>query len=336
MTPDSPAATAAAPGPGPSAATLRWHDIEADPKGWDDLVADLDLGAFHRAEMLAAHRYGRSRRRGIVVERDGRPVAALGGLHTDATPARFESLAFPPRATEGGGDLPGRLIAWLAGEGVGAVAFGSFDGGVEGYEEVPGARYTERLEFPWRLPGTEDAVRASLRSNHRRKLAKLATTGAALQTIPRRQAAVLTRMQGHFDERRGGGRGLRARLRAHRFHRRVHRHLGRTGLATLYGLYDGPTLLSVAYMIECGDRAFYMMGASSGAGYRVGASVALFVGLAVQYAGRGIHELNLGGVPGEAEKTGHEENGVYRFKIGFGIRPEARRSLAWDAGGGGG
>lgn len=328
MTPRFDPRPGGAPPPGPEPARdLHWFDIEADPGGWDALARDLGARVFHLSGLLEAHRYGRARRRGVLIARGGTPVAALGGLHT-AMPggARFQTLAFPPLGPKLPSDLPGHLCNWLAAEGVADADLGSYDGGVEDYETVPAARATARLEFPWTLEAPE-ALRAGLHSNHRRKLAKLAKAGPELRPITRGPAAVLTRVRRHWEARRGEDAGLMGWLRLHGFHRRLDREVGRRGLATLYGLFDGKTLLSAVYMLEHGDRAFYMLGASSPEGYKAGASVGLFMDLAARYVERGVRVLNLGGVPAEAEKDGHDEHGVYRFKVGFGIRPVARTSL---------
>lgn len=313
---------------------LAWCDIDQDPAPWDDALPALGLGVFHYSGLLAAHRTGGARRRGVRIEAEGRGAGGLGGLYSD-TPngGRFVTLGFPPRRSALDADLPGRVIAWLAGQGVTEVALGSFDGGVEDYALPQGACPSERLEFPWALPGSADQVRSALRTHHRRKLAKLAGTEFALKVIARAPAWVMTWVQYHWEVRRGGFRPL-ALWRTHQFHAGLQRHVGRAGLATLYGLYRGRALLTAAYMLEHGDRAFYMLGASAPAGYRVGASVRLFCDLAVRYAGAGTRVLNLGGVPREAEKEGHEEHGVYRFKTAFGVQPAPRRSLLWRAPGG--
>jgi Acetyltransferase (GNAT) domain len=320
------------PAPAPPAAPevasdFHWFDIEADPASWDALVGDLKARVFHLSGLLEAHRFGRARRRGVLIARGGTPVAALGGLFTRKPGgARFQTLAFPPRRPALPGDLPGRLCAWLAAEGVADADLGSYDGGVEDYDVVPGAQITPRLEFPWTLEAPE-ALRAALHSNHRRKLSKLAKAGLELRPITRRPAAVLTRVRRHWEERRGEDASLMGWLRLHGFNRRLDREVGRRGHATLYGLFDHTTLLSAAYMLEHADRAFYMLGASSPEGYRAGASVGLFMDLAAHYLERDVRVLNLGGVPADAEKDGHDEHGVYRFKTGFGIRPVPRASL---------
>jgi hypothetical protein len=329
-----PAAPAPAAPPEP-ASDFHWFDVEADPRAWDALVADLKARVFHLSGLLEAHRFGRARRRGVLIARGGTPVAVLGGLWTDREGgARFQTLAFPPLRPGLPPDLPGRLCAWLNAEGVGEAELGSFDGGVEDYDALPGAQAVPRLEFPWELAHPE-ALRAALHTNHRRKLAKFAKAGEApeLRPITRRPAAVLTRVRRHWETRKGERGGLVAWWRLHGYHRRLEREVGARGHATLYGLFQGDTLLSAAYMLEHGDRAFYMIGASSPDGYRAGASVGLFMDLAARYRERGVRVLNLGGVPAEAERDGHDEHGVYRFKAGFGIRPAVRLSLHFRANG---
>ena len=311
---------------GPYAPTVRWFDIEKDPAGWDSLVDEQGLSLFHLSPVLEAHRYGKSVRRGVVVERAGRVVAAIGGNLAEGR--RFTTLGFPRAGPEAPQDLPGRLSAWLCDQGVSELDVGSFDGGVEAYDAVAAGTPRDRLEFPWVLPPDASAVRAVLRTNHRRKLKKLDEIAATVRVIRSGQAWVLSRIRAHWEQRKGGRvRAWITLLNNHRFHTRVDRHMGRAGLATLYGMYDGEALLSIAYMLEFKARAFYMLGASSPLGYKVGASIGMFCQLAALYRARGVTVLNLGGVPKEAEQPDHEEHGVYRFKTGFGITPALHRSL---------
>ena len=311
---------------GSHAPTLRWFDIDKDPAGWDSLAEGQGLSLFHLSPVLEAHRYGKSVRRGVLVERGGHVVTALGG--NLAAGRRFSMLSFPRHGADVPHDLPGRVSAWLAEQGVGELNVGSFDGGVEAYDAVAAGTPRDRLEFPWVLPPDAAGIRSALRTNHRRKLKKLDEIGATVRVIPKGQAWVLSRIRAHWEQRKGGRvRAWITLLNNHRFHSRVDRHMGRAGLATLYGMYQGETLLSIAYMLEFKERAFYMLGASSPRGYEVGASIGMFCQLAAQYRAQGVTVLNLGGVPKEADQPDHEEHGVYRFKTGFGITPELYRSL---------
>ena len=306
--------------------TLAWHDIEADPAGWDEKVIAAASSLFHLSAVLSAHQYGAARRRGIVAMHGTQIVAAIGGLHTPDD--RFHTLSFVPPDAKHPKALFAEVTGWLGANGVSSLEIGSFEQGVEGHDTGNAGRVTDRLEFPWDLTcGTPDCF-SGIRSNHKRKLKKLAASGAVCRPVTGNPAWTLTRLRAHWEARKGHGTGLIKFFRAWRYHAALHKHLGRAGIGRLYGLYSkSGELLCISYMLEHADTAFYMLGASAPEGYRVGASIMLFTELAGQYTGQGMHTLNLGGVPLAAADEAHEEHGVYRFKCGFGIRPVPRKSL---------
>ena len=45
---------------------------------------------------------------------------------------------------------------------------------------------------------------------------------------------------------------------------------------------------------------------------------------------QGLRELNLGGVPADAEREGHPQHGLFEFKRGFGGRPWLRTAAALE------
>ncbi len=310
--------------------TLAWHDIEANPVGWDQTVTRAASSLFHLSAVLAAHQYGAAKRRGIVVMQGEKIAAAIGGLHTPD--GRFHTLSFVPPDAKNPKALFAELTGWLGKNGISSLEIGSFEQGVEGHDignsgTLQGT-LTDRLEFPWDLSSGAPDCFSGIRSNHKRKLKKLAASGATLKKMPGNPAWPLTRLRAHWETRKGYGTGLMKFIRSFRYHAALHKTLGRAGIGRLYGLYDrGGNLLCVSYMLEQAHTAFYMLGASAPEGYRVGASIMLFTELAGRYAQQGIHTLNLGGVPLAAENEGHEEHGVYRFKCGFGVQPSARKSL---------
>lgn len=305
---------------------FAWHDIAAAPRDWDARVQATEQSLFHLSPVLNAHRFGVARLRGVILSLPAGEPRLLGGLlRASSGRVVFESLAFPALDDP---EIVEALVVWMRKQGVDEVRFGSFTGGVEPYR---GPRYqvSERLEFPWRLTEAADSRRRRLRSNHRRKISRLERQPLSLRPIERHQAAWLTQTRAQWARRRGERLTPRAWLKSYRYHARLHRHLTRTGIGRLYGLFDtDDRLLSLAYMLEHGRLSFYMLGASSPEGYRLGASMRLFWDLAQEYTDRGIECLHLGGVPAAAANDGHDEHGVFRFKHGFGIEPVQRLTLS--------
>jgi hypothetical protein len=309
---------------------FEWYDIERDPSGWDEAVSAMGQNVFHRSAVLATEQWGRAVRRGVVVKRFGARLCVLGGLVTPlAMGGRFHALSFPPCAERAPADLPQRLTEWLLYQGVTDIRIGSFDGGVEAFAATARpSRSNERLEFIYDLTLSEEQRLRAANSNHRRKLRRSESDPMVLRRIDHRQAWTMMRLRATWGKRRGEHLSLKWLWRNYRYYHRLTTHLGQDSSARLYGLFSETSgILSMAYMLERDGASFYMIGASSEEGYKRGASVRLFFELARHYPGAGIRTMNFGGVPVEAREERHEENGVYRFKTGFGIEPTLRRSL---------
>lgn len=307
-----------------------WFDIAADAAGWDYLAAGQPHSLFNSSAMLQAHAGRGSRPLGIVLPRSDGSVLALGGVAClDRKRRSWSCLAFPPLAATDDPDLVKTLIAWLQARGIRRIKLGSYTSGVDGYHLPTGdAVAHQRMEFIWSLETTPEARFKALRSNHKRKLQRLRKQPFQLRKLRRWQAVHMTRLRLQWGQRRALNCGIVQLMDIYLHYRQLQRCLTRAGIGHLYGLYDEQQrLLSLAYMLEAGDMAFYMIGASSAAGYRHNASLRLFWDLAEQYQARGFRCLHLGGVPAAARSAAHEEHGVQRFKAGFGIEPIGRTSL---------
>jgi hypothetical protein len=248
---------------------LRWFEVDANPLGWDSLVGDSAQNLFNTSALLRAHAMGNARPIGIVVPCHGVSVAIGGVMCWSGREQRLSTLAFPALATTGAPDLVSALTAWLFAQGVAEIEIGSFISGVEGYRSpAANAVLRQRLEFVWDLGGSTEQRHRALRSNHKRKLQKLLKQSMELREITRHQAEQMTRLRIQWSRRRAMPLGLLQVVQMYQYHRFLHRHLTMPGIGHLYGLYDkAGVLLSLAYMLEPNSLAFYMIGASSPAGY---------------------------------------------------------------------
>lgn len=310
---------------------FRWFETRRNPAAWNQLLAYGPQRLFNLSEMLAAHAQGGSYSRGIIFQQpDGRRIAMGALLNERQSRPSLEMLAFPALATTGDPDLLIALSAWLSMQQITDIQIGSFTGGVEGYRlPEQGLTSRNRLEFEWNLRDAPEQRFRSLRSNHKRKLRRLLKEELELRKVERYQAEQLTRLRLEWGRRRSMPTGFRHTVGMYLYYRFLHRNLTQTGIANLYGLYNrSGKLLSLAYMLESDDVAFYMIGASSEEGYRLNASLRLFWDLSKYYSDRGYQFLNLGGVPADAAIEGHAEHGVFRFKTGFGCEPITRTSLS--------
>lgn len=312
------------------ASTFDWFDIRAESSSWDELARRGEQPMFHLAPLLRAHEHGSGKPAGVTLRAPGGRRIAIGGLLRKVDGGRcFETLSFPPLAETDAPELVRSLASWLDAQGFAEVRFGSYAGGVEDYRlPLQGALTRQRLEYLWDVSAPSDARYRAIRSNHKRKLQKLLKQQLVLKKIDRFQAEQMTWMRIQWARRRELSLGYRRVLEIYRYHHTLRRTLSRPGVAHLYGIYDtADNLLSLAYMLEVGETAFYMIGASSPAGYQMNASLRLFWELGESYNARGFKVVNLGGAPVEALSEDHEEHGVMRFKAGFGIEPISRVSL---------
>lgn len=312
------------------ASTFDWFDVRADASNWDRLVRRGEQPMFHLAPLLRAHEHGSGKPAGVTWRAPGGRRVAIGGLVRKVDGGRcFETLSFPPLTETGAPELARSLADWLEAQGFVEIRFGSYAGGVEDYRlPSQGAVTRQRLEYLWDVSAPSDVRYRAIRSNHKRKLQKLLKQQLVLKKIDRFQAEQLTWMRIQWARRRELSLTARRVLEIYRYHHALRRTLSRSGVAHLYGIYDSAdSLLSLAYMLEIGETAFYMIGASAPAGYQMNASLRLFWELGESYNARGFKVVNLGGAPVEALSEDHEEHGVMRFKAGFGIEPISRVSL---------
>lgn len=298
-----------------------WRDIGAD---WDEACRRAG-NPFHCGAYLSAHCARDERPVGVVDGRSGLPLAG-GILARDGTGFRAYSFMPPPGTVTAGR----QMVEWLRKQGCVRFRLGSFLQGLEGQTVPEGVRAVERIEFIHRLDRSEQQWWNALHSQHRRKLRRAAREGFGLAPIPDRQAAVLARLSVSWSRRRRLSRSWADRLRTWWRYRALLGPMSRDGIGALYGLYRGDgELLSAAYMLETPSTAFYMIGASSEAGYGAGASFDLFWKLARRYREAGLSYLDFGGVPRAAMDKSHAENGVYRFKSGFVSEPAVR--VSWES-----
>ncbi len=195
-----------------------------------------------------------------------------------------------------------------------------------------GCTSRERLEFLLDLRAKTEERFAAIKSSHRRKVrdAEKAEVTVADETGTT-SLALLHELQGHTQERREG-RGETMSLPEAQQYERLGRCFVGGGSGRLFvGRKDGAAVSAILCGVE-GSRAYYLMGGTSPAGFACNAATMVLWRASVLLAERGVVEMNLGGVPREAEQEGHAEHGLWRFKEGFGPRRVECRSGVWQRG----
>lgn len=290
--------------------------------------------AYRRAQGLAA--------RGIVVrDAAGRDAAcgvawlarprwrpwARAHVRLDRLPWALEGATLDADATAAA------TLAALQAARCGAIELESFDGPWPAPDLARlGLVARERLEFLLDLRGTEEERFARIKSSHRRKVRDAGKAGVTVaDESARGELELLHELQGHTQERRAA-RGDSMSVPEREQYRRLADPFVRSGGGRFFvGRRDGAALSAILCGVE-GTRAYYLMGGTSPAGFECNAATFVLWRAALLLAEAGVTELNLGGVPRDAEREGHPEHGLWRFKEGFAPRREECRSATWVRG----
>lgn len=192
----------------------------------------------------------------------------------------------------------------------------------------------ERLEFLLDLRGDEASRFAAIKSSHRRKVRDAEKAGVTVaEESGTTGLALLHELQSSTKERREG-RGETMSLPEAQQYERLQRCFVGAGNGRLFvGRKEGAPMSAILCGVE-GTRAYYLMGGTSAAGFECNAATSVLWRASVLLAQGGVVELNLGGVPREAETAGHAEHGLWRFKEGFAPRRVECRSAVWQRGNG--
>ena len=178
-----------------------------------------------------------------------------------------------------------------------------------------------RCEHIWSLRGKD--LWSALSANHRRNITRARKGGvmvvaadgdSALATHLRLTDASLIRREQRGEDVRLGesqasGWGV----------------LLETGAGCLYQARLGEEVLSSILVLKASDGAYYHSAGTSPDGMRLGASQLLIFDVATRLAAEGLSVFNLGGAEPANE-------GLYRFKIGFGTNAQELEAASYQVG----
>jgi hypothetical protein len=229
--------------------------------------------------------------------------------------------------------LAAALVAAAPAHRIGRIELESFDG-PSPPPDLSALRFTprERLEFLLPLVGDEPSRFARLKSSHRRKVraAEKAEVSVADET-GRTDLSLLRALQGGTQERRAD-RGEEMELPDPRQYARLAATLlARRGGRFFVGRLAGEPVSAVLCGVER-NRAYYLMGGTTPAGFECNAATLVLWRAACRLASEGVTELNLGGVPNGAGQESHPQHGLLRFKEGFEPTRIHCMSGTWESG----
>jgi len=231
------------------------------------------------------------------------------------------------------GALAEALLAAAATNRIGRIELESFDGPTPP-PDLAALRFAPRERFEFLLPlvGDEASRFARLKSSHRRKVraAEKAQVTVADET-GRTELTLLRALQGGTQERRADRGEEMELLDPRQYERLAATFVARGGGRLFVGRLAGEPVSAVLCGVER-DRAYYLMGGTTPAGFACNAATLVLWRAACLLAATGVTELNLGGVPRAAEQDGHAQHGLLRFKDGFEPVRIDCRSGTWESG----
>jgi len=292
-----------------------WFEIEKNAHEWNNLLEAGYEYLFNSHAYLLLNKPGKSSLAGIVNEN-----FRMGGLlHQDKQ--CFECFIFPLNITA---DVLNELLKWLKAQGVSKVIFNSFAHGSEKVGLPNGVHSTtKRIEFIADGKYCENLSKSSLHSTHRRTINKLERSNVQLIKIERfffihLAISHVTKIIRKPDLYAGIRRFLKELLYIYQLSKLIKLH----DEFMLYSVIEKKKILSSAVILQSGNVAYYMLGASRSCGYKTRASVYLMWSLLNKYCKEGI-EFNMGGV----NISTNSDEGVYRFKKQFGLEEHERKSF---------
>lgn len=294
-----------------------WSIDQSLPPDWGDLVGRLGAGFFHSPLGLRAGAPG-GEPCFLRYHRDGEVVGIAVGVRT---PCRlggaFRHLYFPtwPAFADDGirDHALAKLVAAFRSEGVAEVVWDSFDAAGRGPFPKTGTRWEYLLD----LTAIAESSTWPDSSGHRRTIRRGEKSGWTLRELagPEARATLAAVMDSAMQRHARRGVHHSAAIP------QVVIDPAPSGApwdVRTYAAFSGNDLLAAILIGRCGGRAYYLVGGATEAGYSLGGSTWLQAQVISRLADAGFIEYNLGGASRGAPDQGDPDNGLHRFKAGFG------------------
>ncbi len=203
----------------------------------------------------------------------------------------------------------------------------SWGGRPDEHPPFEGHASTRLVEFVIDLrPSVEDLLSA-MHKVHRKNIRKADHAGLQLTSDASLDGLLCLRELQLDAARRGGEGGPRFAVRDAGYFRRAFDRVYSPGLGqVLFARLDDQVVAGLAYLVAC-RRALTVRSGATLRGYDSRAMYFLQFELIKRAKEQGWSELNIGGVPVEAQDPSHPQWGLYEFKKGFGGTPAIRAGI---------
>jgi hypothetical protein len=183
---------------------------------------------------------------------------------------------------------------------------------------------TSLVEFVLDLQRPADEILAAMHKTHRKNARRAEARGVQVREDSSLEGLLKLRAMQEVSAQRAAERQHGFAVRDESYFRKVHENVYAPGLGrVLFARREGEDVAALAFL-STARHALTVRSGSLPAGYETYAMYLLHVELIRDLQGRGVVQLNLGGVPVEAAEPGHPQWGLHEFKKGFGSHPVPR------------
>ena len=183
------------------------------------------------------------------------------------------------------------------------------------------------VEFVLDLRPDLDTLLAGMHKVHRKNIRRARKRGLALRVESTLSALLHLRRLQLSSAERAASRGQGFTVRDVAYFRRVYNCVYSKGVGEILLAFMGEECVGALAYLSSGTKGLTVRSGCTSKGYDAYAMYLLQFALLERAKERGLQEINLGGVPAEAESEDHPQHGLYEFKKGFGGQPHLRNAI---------
>jgi len=310
------------------------------PRGWDDMVCQLDGSIFHSTLWAEYQRMTTGAQPMFLLARNAEGKACTGALaffqqsHRPLASVFLRNLQL--FAHPCGRDCNGSVVAhfmrqcevWAQELGCARLTLGSFMSSDSLFVPLEHS-YTEtqRLEFSLDLSHDTESLWRGIRKDQRERIRRLEREGVVVEMDATREGVRGLQAVREATQAKRAQQGLGYELSADEaFYGRLYEHLVQRGAARLFVAKHAGQVIAALFFATFNRRAYSVFSGSTDIGYRVGAQSGLFWTAVETFKAEEFRELNRGGVPVSAARETDPLHGIYLFKLRLGTTPSVCHS----------
>jgi lipid II:glycine glycyltransferase (peptidoglycan interpeptide bridge formation enzyme) len=176
-------------------------------------------------------------------------------------------------------------------------------------------------------PSLEDLM-GGMHKVHRKNIRRAERAGLTVTVDHRLEALLELRRFQQISAERARTRGNGFSVRDSGYFRSIQEAVYGPGLGEVHVAHlEGTCVGAMAYLAS-GSRGVTVRSGCDARGYETYAMYLLQLSVIESARQKGVTELNIGGVPREAEEEGHPQHGLHAFKKGFGGTAHLRQAVS--------